>query len=61
LKFWDEEGIGKLYLAQSRKGAKVLQIPLFPPLSKGDERGIGFVYVLGVLARKHFLSIQLGA
>jgi len=29
------------------KGAKVPQIPLFPPLSKGDKRGIsGFLCVL---------------
>jgi hypothetical protein len=47
------------------KHAKVPQIPLFPALSKGDERGIsGFLCALGVpeallrtgLAREDFLK-----
>jgi hypothetical protein len=42
------------------KHAKVHQIPLFPPLSKGDERGIsGFLCALGVLAGETFLKVIL--
>jgi hypothetical protein len=33
------QGFGRISLRLRRKGAKV-QIPLFPPLLKGDERGI---------------------
>jgi hypothetical protein len=39
------------------KDAKVPQIPLFPPLSKGDERGIsGFLCELGAI---NFLKLGL--
>jgi hypothetical protein len=40
--------------------AKVSQIPLFPPLSKGDQRGIsGLLCELSVLGAKKFLELVL--
>jgi len=45
-------------LPQRRKDAKVFQIALFPPLLKGDERGIsGFLCVLSVLGAINFLDL----
>ena len=47
-------------LSQVEGDAKVSQIPLFPPLSKGDERGIsGFLCELGVLGAINFLKLIL--
>ena len=41
----------KHVLSKVEGGANVYQIPLFPPLSKGDEGGIsGFLCELGALA-----------
>ena len=47
-------------LSKVEGDAKVSQIPLFPPLSKGDERGIsGFRCELGVLGARNFLEVSL--
>ena len=44
-------------MSQVERDAKVFQIPLFPPLSKGDERGIsGLLCELGVLGAINFLN-----
>jgi hypothetical protein len=53
----EKDAPAKHVLSDVEGHAKFHQIPLFPTLSKGDERGIsGSLCVLGVLAGETFLK-----